>query len=627
MLTPARRRSRSRRRRRRARARGGRSADRCSSSGTRRRADRGAIRPARIPAAASTAVRLGPLERLARAPRAVSTVGARRARAASSRWIVGDGDAPRLALLGGGGAERVVEAADRVEAEHPRARPACRAGSAACPGRRTCPRRRPSCRSCSRGRRRAPVGGDVDAVDPPAQLELAELERGARLRRLVGSSSRSETELEQLAGRAELGLGLGLARRGTTRPASAPARAPRGGPGWARPRRPTANSSSSSPKRSRQRPTSPGRGIESSPGGSRVEALERLVDDAAEPERVGGRVEPLRRQLVVDEPLVRAGDPALQRVGAEHAARPQLLEHARGAQRARQRVGVREPGERGEGAGGVVALDAEALQQLRAVGVPAGSREGPGEQPRGGRLVGLEHGPLRSADPRAGDRGPSPSAATRSQTSSTNGRARPRGAVLVAALPAQEQALGRARDAGVKEVALLVGLVGAAQVAVADRGAALLGEQRVGRRGARELAVLQAGAEQRPSSRRAGAVRAHDPHPALGRAAPARHRRRLQRLDRVGERAGSAPGSSPTPASSSSSSAAATPARSSRAENGARSPDCGALRARGASPRWAPSASSRAERARARRRSAGPAALAQADEMARGLLPAARSPR
>ena len=72
--------------------------------------------------------------------------------------------------------------------------------------------------------------------------------------------------------------------------------------------------------------------------------------------------------------------------------------------------------------------------------------------------------------------------------------------------------------------------------------------------------------------------------------------------------AGSAPGSSPTPASSSSSSAAATPARSSRAENGARSPDCSALRARGASPRWAPSASSRAERARARRRSAGPVA-------------------
>ena len=101
--------------------------------------------------------------------------------------------------------------------------------------------------------------------------------------------------------------------------------------------------------------------------------------------------------------------------------------------------------------------------------------------------------------------GGSPSGSTRSRTSSTNGERAQGGAVLVAALPAQVEALGRPRDAGVEEISLLVGLVGAAQVGVADLRSALLGEQRVGRRGARELALLQPGAEQRARARAARA--------------------------------------------------------------------------------------------------------------------------
>ena len=111
-------------------------------------------------------------------------------------------------------------------------------------------------------------------------------------------------------------------------------------------------------------------------------------------------------------------------------------------------------------------------------------------------------------------------------------RAGERGAVLVVALPAQVQPLGRPRDAGVKQVALLLDRIGAAQVAIADLAAALLGEQRVRRRGARETRRPEARREQRPGAGGAGPIGAHDPHPARRRPAPERHRGRLERLDR-----------------------------------------------------------------------------------------------
>ena len=99
--------------------------------------------------------------------------------------------------------------------------------------------------------------------------------------------------------------------------------------------------------------------------------------------------------------------------------------------------------------------------------------------------------------------------------------------------------------------------------------AALLGEQRVRRGGARELAVLEREAEQRPGPGRAGAVRVEDPHAAARGPAPERHRSRLERLDRAGEVGGLAAGERRRARRArSSSSAAATPARSSSAENG-----------------------------------------------------------
>src|SRR5581483_6126203 len=48
-----------------------------------------------------------------------------------------------------------------------------------------------------------------------------------------------------------------------------------------------------------------------------VEALERLVHDAAEPQRVTLLLQANRLQLVVDEPAVRASDPTLERARAD----------------------------------------------------------------------------------------------------------------------------------------------------------------------------------------------------------------------------------------------------------------------------------------------------------------------
>ncbi len=255
------------------------------------------------------------------------------------------------------------------------------------------------------------------------------------------------------------------------------------------------------------------------------------MDDRAEPQRVGGRLEPLGIELVLDEPLVRARHPPLQRVGGEDVAPAKLPEHGGRAQRAGPQVGVAQVREH--------RLDPRAmrgharrLEHRLAVERPAAERQRPGEVALARRLRDRRHGALGAALSQrlAGAVG---TEVEQVADLVEEGRARQRRAVLVASLPAQVQAIRRARDAGVKQVPLLVGRVRAPQVGIADLPAAVLGKQRVGRRGAREDAVLEREAKERPGARRPRPVGVEDPHSAGGRPAPQRHRRGLDRLDRA----------------------------------------------------------------------------------------------
>jgi hypothetical protein len=63
------------------------------------------------------------------------------------------------------------------------------------------------------------------------------------------------------------------------------------------------------------------------------------VDEATQPERVGDRLQALRGELVVDEPAIRAANPAFERVCAERLSRPDRLENRWMAKGARPVVG------------------------------------------------------------------------------------------------------------------------------------------------------------------------------------------------------------------------------------------------------------------------------------------------
>ncbi len=170
------------------------------------------------------------------------------------------------------------------------------------------------------------VGRDVDAVDEPAQLEVTEVER-ARI--VVVDFRKAEASLEQIRASGE-----------TRSPASdsssrnfstwiftrAIEMRPLGVEPGVRPLGDELIEDLAEARLPAGRDP-PCRGIASAPGRLGVELLQRLVDEAAEPERVRGRLERARRELVVDEPAVRALDPALERARAERLARADGLEH------------------------------------------------------------------------------------------------------------------------------------------------------------------------------------------------------------------------------------------------------------------------------------------------------------
>ncbi len=251
------------------------------------------------------------------------------------------------------------------------------------------------------------------------------------------------------------------------------------------------------------------------------------MHEAALDERVGGRLERLRVELVVGEPAVGAGVEELQRGAAVGGHGGQRIEHRRVGQRARRPRGRLGPARRRQSRAQAVrqlALDRGAGHQRLGVG----DRPVGGERPRQLVLRGrlgerVDHAGQVAAAGR--DLGPGLEQALQLVEQR---RARLGGAVLVAVAVAEEEGAAGQREAGAEEVALL-GLALAAGVE-AELQPLRLGEEGVGAAvAARELAVLQGGEEDVVEAPGAKAVGAGDPHPSLDRARPDAEGERLQR--------------------------------------------------------------------------------------------------
>ena len=460
----------------------------------------------------------------------------------------------------------------------------------------------------------------------PRSATLAERERArARApRRRPRRRARSRARAGPARGRNSVSVSASAARNGVDL-GPRRARAPRGVP-WLsgppaladRPR------SSSSPKRSLPaRRRRRGAGSSRRPGARGRAARARR--GRSPPSHSGSAVGSRRcgRELVLDEPLVRAGDPALERVGAEHAARaadPRAPRASAAAPAARSGSGS--PANSASTAPACVGGPDAALEHRPALG--RASRRAPAPGRARASVVASDGRRHRALGPALAHQLVLAAVARLEQVEDLvdERRARQRRAVLVAALPAQVEALGRARDAGVEQVALLVGLVGRG----AGRGLPIWRRRSSESSGSGGAALgnspsCRRGAEQRPGAR------------PRGRGTGSRIRTRPLAGPR---QSGTDADSSASIASArsgasqpaqraddrrarSSSSAAATPARSSSAENGTPpSPDsrtsgacsrCGAL---------GELAGAAGERAQPLRRRLG---LAQPREVAGRVLP------
>ena len=165
------------------------------------------------------------------------------------------------------------------------------------------------------------------------------------------------------------------------------------------------------------------------------------MGDAAEPQRVALAVEALGRELVLDEPAVRAGEPALERARAEQLALAERLEHRRHLERT-----------------GPSLLGARAAQRLGAGELALARRIGRSERDLVEPAAGSPRRPVDQVEHLVDER-----------------RARGGRAVVVGRLPGEPEPLGRSRDAGVEQVALLVERLAAAQ---RRRGRAGRGDRR-----------------------------------------------------------------------------------------------------------------------------------------------------
>ena len=462
---------------------------------------------AHLPRGASTASSSALVERAARSPPRARGRVPTISRPSSRSSLARDQPARRLRSgrprRAGGRGRRPGRGRGRAR------RPACRAGSGACPPRRTCRRRSRACRSCSRGRRRGRrrrrrCGRSARAARPRRAERLVALARRRRPRRRARSRARAAPAAGETRSRSR------PRRRGRRRPGPA-ARSSAARRAWlsGAAARSARLRSSSSPKRALPAADVAGPRDRVVAGRLAVEALERVVDDRAEPQRIGGRLEALRAELVLDEPLVRAGHPALERVGAEHLARAEIARAPRASAAAPgARSGSGSPANSASTRARVLGGARGARAPARALGAQPPSASARASA-RSRRRLGGRRAPRARARACASAASPSGSGCEQVEDLVDERRARQRRAVLVAALPAQVEALGRPRDAGVEQVALLVGRVGrGAGPGCRSRRRRSSESSGSRRRGARELAVLERGAEQRPGAGRAGAVRA-----------------------------------------------------------------------------------------------------------------------
>ena len=263
------------------------------------------------------------------------------------------------------------------------------------------------------------------------------------------------------------------------------------------------------------------------PGALSVEALERLVHQAALDERVGDGIEQLRVELMAGEPAIGAEVEFLERGAAVGGDGGKRLQRCRIGQRA---------GSAGGGLGAPrfadpsddrrrqLGFDSDPGQQRRRVG-PGTVR---GERPRQlvrRRRLGQRRDHLRQV-PRNRDlllqrvgRGPVGSGGEQRPHVVDQRRAGRGAAVLVAVAVGEDETAAGQGEAGVEEVALL-GLGVAARVE-AERLALPVGEEGVGAAvAAGELAVLQRADDDVVEAGGAESVGVGDPDPALDRSRP-----------------------------------------------------------------------------------------------------------
>ena len=233
-----------------------------------------------------------------------------------------------------------------------------------------------------------------------------------------------------------------------------------------------------------------------------VEALEDLVGDGAAGQRFLLGPDPLRVELVPDEPAIGAECVFLEGGGAEELDLPHPLEHRLELQRPRSQPAVL--GSRADRRLGPGEL---ALARRRA-GAEDRLRQSPAARLSGDRLVALLE-VLRQ-------RG-------REQLAYLVDERRPRGraALVVGVPPGEPEALLRPREADREEVAVLdLRLLSLRQ---AEGAASVVGEQRPARVAAREVAVLHRADEDVGDPAGAGAVGTDHADASLGGPAPHRH--------------------------------------------------------------------------------------------------------
>ena len=315
---------------------------------------------------------------------------------------------PRGAAGRFAGAERLVEAADRVEAEHALGDQHVELDLSLPSSANSRAPATLACRSCSRGpRRRRPSGRR--RCGRSCRAARTRRARAPRRRRRASLARTAEAELEQL----RAGRSVGLARRPRASRKrldlirSAVERRAAGAVERRVARCVAALRRAARRSARRQRADVAGPRDRVAAGRLAVEALERARGRCRRARAGRPRARAAAGELVVDEPAVRALDPALERAGAEHRARAELAEHRRRRAAAPgSRSGSGSAAKRREHAARDGARDADPPQRRAPVDVPAAERQRARQLALARRLGGRRDRPARARGCEPGPRRP-----------------------------------------------------------------------------------------------------------------------------------------------------------------------------------------------------------------------------